>query len=111
MDVVELGAHEVAQDAAAAMRRQHADHGRAGGTDRPAGNGQVELERARAADDLAAVESHVHPALGDEHALGLLLLRAGRPAEVVPDRPKRADLLVGAGGADLDGQTTFSSGA
>ena len=111
MDILELGTHELPQDAAAAMRRQDSDHRRAGGTDRPAGNGQVELERAGAGDDLPAVDGDVYPALRDEHALGLLLLRAGRPAEVVPDRTQRADLLVGAGGADLDAHRTFSRGA
>jgi hypothetical protein len=60
MDVAQLRVHERAEDAAATVRRVDAD-GRDARTGKlAAGNGELEREGARAADDLAALPSGVH---------------------------------------------------
>ena len=61
MRVRELRLHHLAQRAAPAMHRVHADDGDAGARQRAAGHGEVERERARAADDLVAVERGERP--------------------------------------------------
>ena len=114
VDVVELGAHELAEDPAPAMGRQDADNRHARGPHRPAGDGEVELERAGAADDRIPVRGEVHSSLGEhlEDPARSVLLRPRRRPEVVPDRLERVEPLVAARGTDLDAvQRTFSSGA
>ena len=110
-DGVELGAHEVPQDAAAPVRRQDADDGDAGGPNRPARHGQFEWQGGRATDDRVAVLRDVHASLGDGDPGDEILFRARRQPEVVSDRRKGVGQLVAAGRAHLDAQRIFSSGA
>jgi hypothetical protein len=64
VDVVDLLAHQTAQDPAAAVRRENSYGHHAGRRDsRTAGHGRVELVGARAADDLSVLDRDVH-ALG-----------------------------------------------
>ena len=101
VDVVELGAHQRAEQAAAAVRRQDADDGHARGADgSPARDGELERERAAARDDEPVLARDVHP-LGRQDArepLAHALVRAA--AEVAEDRSERGRELarIGAGG-------------
>ena len=84
-DVLELGAHHLGEDPATAMGRQDADDRDAAAADRPARNGQLEGERARAADDAVAVDRRVHPFERQVAREPLRRLVVRRPAaEVLP---------------------------
>ena len=81
--------------AATAVRRQDADDGDAAAADGAAGHGQLERERARAADDPVAVEGGVHPLERQVAREPLRRLVVGGPAaEVVADRADGALELV-----------------
>src|SRR6185437_3205369 len=56
VDVAKLGIHHRAQDAAATMRRVHADDAHPAARERTAGHRELERECTRAADDLVALE-------------------------------------------------------
>jgi hypothetical protein len=93
--VLELPLHDCREDAAATVRRQHADGHHAGGRDlRASGHGRVEEVCARAADDLAAVEPRQDALGGQDRPEPLDLLGFGPAPEVVPDRRQRGADLV-----------------
>ncbi|HKU58616.1 MAG TPA: hypothetical protein VJP39_03330 [Gaiellaceae bacterium] len=95
MAVVELRAHQLHEDAAAAVRRQHADDGRAADVDvRPARHRHSEREHAGAADDRVAVERRVNPVHRYPRGEALGFLRGRFAAEVVADRVDGAAQLV-----------------
>ena len=102
--VVELRAHHRAENPAPSVGREDADDGDAGRFERGAArHGHPERERARAADDLGAVEGGVHAVELEvlQPALGPLLIRPLTP-EVVDDRVRRiAQLLDILDGPDL----------
>jgi hypothetical protein len=113
-DVVQLDAHQLPEDPAAAVRGQDADDRDARRLHGSTRDGELELERARAADDRIALEGDVQPALRQHvqdppDAVGV---GPGRGAEVVPDRLEALHALVACGRTNVDGaQRTFSSGA
>ena len=111
MDVVELSAHQAAEDAATPMRRQHADHRDAGGADESPGDADLERKRSAAADDRAVVERGVH-AVGRQERLEAVDELLGRSTpEVVADRRRGDRKLLRPDRADLDAQAIRSSGA
>ena len=94
MNVVELRPHHRAQDAAPAMGRERADDGHAGGRDDGAGDGQLERERARAADDRAVLAGGVHALDGQVLREALHALLGRLHAEVLADREDRLPELL-----------------
>ena len=95
---VDLRAHHRAQQAAAAMRRQHADDRQARGLHLPARHGEIEREHARAGDRVVALERRMH-ALRRQDPLEALHDVVGRRVlpEIVPDRRERRAHLVRVG--------------
>ena len=111
MHVVELGAHELAQDPAPAVAGQDADDRHAGSVDAPAGNRQLEGEHARAADGVAVLEGRVEASGRHQPVEHRQRVLARGAAEEVEDRAEPARHLLGAARSDLDRQAIFSSGA
>jgi hypothetical protein len=104
LHVVELCAHHLAQDPAAAMRRIDADDGDARARKRAARNAEVERERACATDDLALLERRVHSLQADEADPALDRFVIGHRPEVLEDPVQRAgELRSVAARTGLDG--------
>jgi hypothetical protein len=93
--VVELRAHHGAQDAAAPVRGEHADHREPGCPHHAARHGQLERERAAAADDGVALARREHPGRFHERHEPLRVAGRGRGAEVVEYRRDRREDFVG----------------
>jgi hypothetical protein len=95
---VDLRSHHRAQQATAAMRRQHADDRQAGGLHLTAGHREIEREHARPGDRALALERGMHP-FGRQNTVEILQDVAGRRIlpEIVPDRRKRRVHLVRVG--------------
>src|SRR5262249_25407856 len=106
-DVVQLLPHQTSEYTPAAMGPPHSDDGAPGWGPAPSRKGEIQGERAGAADDVPAGPRGVRPSgleePGDPHC-GLV----GRAPEVVPDRGERRQDLVRLAGPDLDGHQTFS---
>jgi hypothetical protein len=103
VDVAQLGVHHRAEDAAAPMRRLDADGGDSSARQRAAGNRELEWEGTGAADDLAVLESGVHPLVRQDLDEALEKLLARRRVEVLAYRADGTAVLVLVGaGADLE---------
>jgi hypothetical protein len=98
VEVVELGAHERAQDAAAPVGRVRADDGDAGGAHGPAGHGQLDREGACAADDAAVRARCVHALEREVPREALHALPRRLHPEVLADGEHRLRELVEVGG-------------
>src|SRR4029453_17977553 len=99
--VGELCAHHPREQAAATVRRKHADDGQAGTRHLAAGDGQPEGVDPGGADDRAAVEGRAHAFERHDPPEPAGLLVGGLPAEVVPDHTQRdAELVLIANSAD-----------
>ena len=112
VDVVELGAHQGAQDSTAPVRRVGPDDRDARGRDDAARNREPEREGAGAADDAAVLPGGVH-ALDREVLREALHPLLGRiEPEVLPDREDRLPELLEVGaGRDPERHAIFSNGA
>ena len=112
VDVLELAAHEVAQDPAAPMGRQHADPRHAGTGQLATRDRQAELVGGREADRSAVVVGRQRAFGGEGVHLALPVLVAQRIAEGGLGGLHRGAKLVRRGRPDLDGhQAIFSRGA
>jgi hypothetical protein len=111
VDVVELCAHQRAEDASPPVRWQDADEGHPRGADEPTGDARLEREGAAAADDGAVVEGGVDPIRRDDRPEALGDVGAGRAPEVMEDRTDHVRELLRRGRADLVAQAMRSSGA
>ncbi len=110
-DVVELRAHQLPEDPAAAVRGQDSHQRHAGRPDQPAGDPGLEREDPAAADDLPVLERRVDALCGEDPAVALGEVGLGLAApEVVEDRLDHARELVRPGRPDLEAQMR-SSGA
>src|SRR5262249_17907192 len=113
VDVVDVRAHQRAQDTAAPVRRRDADDGRACARKRAAGDREIERERARAADGAAVLPRGQHPVEWEELREALSALRVRFQAEVLADSHERVPVLGEiAARANLEAHPwIFSSGA
>ena len=99
--VVDLAAHEAREQAAAAVRREHADRGDAGDAHQPPGIVSSRVKMAAVATIARAVE-HGQAALGLEHRAPPRELVVGDVlVERALGRPQERRELVGRRGADL----------
>jgi hypothetical protein len=104
VDVVELRAHERAQDPAAPVRREDADDGHPRRRDASARDGQLERERAGAADDATVLVRGVRTLRLEDagEPLDALLARVELAEEVEDRRDRLPDVVLRRAGADLD---------
>jgi hypothetical protein len=107
-EVVELRTHHRTEDTASAMRRERADDRDAAGRDDRTRDGELERERAGAADDDPVLARGVH-ALDREVSREALHALLGRlHAEVLADREDRlAELVEVAAGPHLEAHGIF----
>jgi hypothetical protein len=110
VNVVELGAHQLGEDPATPMGRQHADDRDPGCRNDRTRHRELELESARPAYDLPVLLRDMHPLGRKDTGEALHGVLGGNAPEVVRDRREAGQDLTAPCPPDLHAQI-FSSGA